>query len=398
VTAPRLELRGVSKRYRRGGARSMRQALSGRATPAHWEMVLRDVDLTVHPGEVIGVVGRNGGGKSTLLRVAAGLTQPTTGTVRRRADVSGLLTLNASASGDLSGADNAVTAAVLAGLSPRQARARLPEIGEFAGLDDAVLREPLRTYSDGMKVRLAFAAAVFTNPDLLFIDEVLAVGDISFQEKCLTYIEQLRDRGCALLVASHVMEQLRRLSTGAVWLREGSVYAAGAADEVLDSYERSMDERSGPPREALDGGYRKGTGAVVIETISCAGREGSAGSTLLGSALTVRFDYRRHASAAAQAHASVCLRRVDTGADVIDLTTEGSGAGPIELSDSGQVSLTLDRVDLEPGAYWVDAGLYSLNWEDVYDYRWDAVQVRVLGAGTSGAIQPPHRWRAGGAT
>jgi lipopolysaccharide transport system ATP-binding protein len=128
VSLPALEMRGVGKRYRRGGARSLRQRFMGTATRPHWVPVLRDVDLTVHPGEVIGVIGRNGGGKSTLLRIAAGLTQASSGTVIRSAAVSGLLSLNASSSGELSGAQNAVTAAVLAGLSPREARARLRQI------------------------------------------------------------------------------------------------------------------------------------------------------------------------------------------------------------------------------------------------------------------------------
>ncbi|NAZ86421.1 ABC transporter ATP-binding protein, partial [Kineococcus indalonis] len=226
---PVLELRGVGKSYRRGGAHSLRERFTGSAGRARSVDVLHDVDLTVRRGEVVGVVGRNGGGKSTLLRVAGGLTAPSSGTVVRRAAVSGLLALNAATSGELSGADNAVTAAVLAGLTPARARARLGAIGEFAELDAATLAEPVRTYSDGMKLRLAFAAASVTEPDLLLVDEVLAVGDMAFQEKCLTHVEALRERGCAVLVASHVMPHLRRLATRAVWLGTGTVHVEGGA-------------------------------------------------------------------------------------------------------------------------------------------------------------------------
>jgi lipopolysaccharide transport system ATP-binding protein len=392
VTEPVLELSGIGKRYRRGGATSLRQRFTGRAHRAQWVQVLSDVDLTVRPGQVVGVIGRNGGGKSTLLRVAAGLTKPSSGTVRRNAAVSGLLTLNASASEELSGADNAVTAAVLAGLSPQQARDRLGRIAEFAELDEATLREPLRTYSDGMKLRLAFAATTVTDPELLLIDEVLAVGDIAFQEKCLSYVEELKDRGCALLVASHVMGHLRRLATDVIWLRGGVVHARGPASELLDAYERSLDERAGPTQELADGGFRKGDGRVLITGISCVGmQDAPAGSTLLGSGLSVRIDYRRQ-EPVDNAFFSVSLRRVGADTPVVDLTTEASGAGAVPLSAQGHVTLTLDRVDLEPGAYWVDAGIYSTDWEVPLDYRWDCVKVLVVGFTTSGTVQPPHRW------
>ncbi|WP_175471618.1 ABC transporter ATP-binding protein [Geodermatophilus telluris] len=357
--------------------------------------MLDDVSLSVRPGQVVGVVGRNGGGKSTLLRIASGLTTPTSGTVRRRAAVSGLLTLNASASGELSGADNAVTAAVLAGLSPAEARRRLPDIRDFAELNDATLHEPLRTYSDGMKLRLAFAAVAVTRPDLLLIDEVIAVGDLSFQEKCLTHVEGLRDRGSAVLVVSHVMSQLRRLATDAVWLRSGRVHARGTAAEVMDAYERSMDERAGPPVPLASGGYRKGTGQVLITSITCTGTQDTGpGTTALGGGLSVAVEYRRQVPADS-AHFGVSLRRAGTDTALLDLTTDGSGAGAVPLHDDGRVVLTVDRLDLEPGTYWVDAGIYATDWEVPFDYCWDATQVRVLGVPSHGPVQPPHRWAVG---
>jgi lipopolysaccharide transport system ATP-binding protein len=392
MSRPALELRGVGKTYHRGGARTLRTWFMREASAAHPVQVLRDVDLAVNPGEVIGVVGRNGEGKSTLLRVAGGLTKPSSGKVYRTAAVSGLFSLNASANGDLSGADNAVTTAVLAGLSPQKARGRLGQIAEFAELDEAVLAEPLRTYSDGMKLRLAFAAATATEPDLLLIDEVLAVGDIGFQEKCLSYVEQLRDRGCALLVASHVMAHLQRLATGVVWLRSGRVHAQGSPDELLDAYERSNDANA-PPQELDGGGYRRGNGQVLIEAIECISTgDGPPGTVPLGGGLTVRLEYRSDAPVGG-AHVSVALRRVATELPVVDLTTGASGAGTVLLGASGGITLTLERVDLEPGDYWVDAGIYSADWETVYDYRWDRVRLTVLGHPSSnGCVQPPHRW------
>ena len=388
-----LEMRGVGKRYRRGGARSLHNRFMGRTQPVHWVEVLRDVDLTLHPGETVGVVGRNGGGKSTLLRLAAGLTTPSSGTVRRVGAVSGLFTLNPAANGDLSGADNAVTAAVLAGLSPQEARRRLGAIAEFAELDESILEEPLRTYSEGMKLRLAFAAAATTRPDLLIIDELLAVGDLGFQEKCLNHVEALRNQGCALVIASHVMSHLRRLATDVLWLVGGEVQARGPAGELLDAYERSLDEGVGPPQQMADGGYRRGTADALITGIACRGtHEGAAGIVVLGHGVTVHVDYRRDAPIA-NAHVSVSLRAVGSDVRVVDLTTGNSGVGTVPLSDTGTLSLALDRVDLEPGEYWVDVGLYSPDWETVYDYRWDWAKLVVHGTRSSnGAVQPPHRW------
>jgi lipopolysaccharide transport system ATP-binding protein len=243
-----------------------------------------------------------------------------------------------------------------------------------------------------MKLRLAFAAAAVTEPDLLLIDEVLAVGDIAFQEKCLTHVEGLAERGCGVLVASHVMGQLRRLATDVLWLRSGVVHAQGPAGELLDAYERSLDERAGPTQELVDGGYRKGDGAVLITGISCVGtQDAPVGSTVLGGGLTVSVRYRTHAPVD-RAFFSVSLRRVGTDTPVVDLTTEASGAGAVPLEEKGEVTLTLDRLDLEPGAYWVDAGIYSTDWELPHDYRWDSVKLLVQGWTTSGLVQPPHRW------
>jgi lipopolysaccharide transport system ATP-binding protein len=131
---------------------------------------------------------------------------------------------------------------------------------------------------------------------------------------------------------------------------------------------------------------------VLIPGVSCTGSSDEPpGSTALGGGLTVRLDYCRHAQVNA-AQFSVSLRRVDTDAPLVDLTTEASGAGRVRLADRGRISLVLDRVDLQPGAYWADVGVYSDDWETPYDYRWDSMRVLVTGTATGGSVQPPHRW------
>jgi hypothetical protein len=172
------------------------------------------------------------------------------------------------------------------------------------------------------------------------------------------------------------------------------VHARGPAAELLDAYERSLDERAGTPQPLDGGGFRKGTGGVLLTAITCRGTEGSPlGSTVQGGALTVGLDYCR-TSADEQAHFSVSLRRVGSDSPLVDLTTESSGAGPVPLTARGSVTIVLDRVDLEPGAYWVDAGIYSADWEVPLDYRWDSTRVVVAGRSRGGRVQPPHRWTA----
>ncbi|NAZ86842.1 Wzt carbohydrate-binding domain-containing protein, partial [Kineococcus indalonis] len=160
---------------------------------------------------------------------------------------------------------------------------------------------------------------------------------------------------------------------------------------ALVRVERSLDERAGAPQELGEGGFRKGEGSVLLTAVT-AGGAGGGGAVEHGGALAVRLDYRR-TRPVERAHFSVALRRVGTDTSLVDLTTEASGAGTVALADRGAVELVLDRVDLAPGEYWVDAGAYAGDWEVPYDYRWDSVRVVVAGPGGSGPVQPPHRWR-----
>ncbi|MDQ1457154.1 MAG: lipopolysaccharide transport system ATP-binding protein, partial [Actinomycetota bacterium] len=184
-----IELDHVHKRYRVDFTGSGRRLLSlERGRVERW--ALRDVNVSVREGEAVGVVGGNGSGKSTLLRIVAGTTRPTTGAVRVASDVTGILTLGGVLEPLLSGTENALTGAILSGMSRRESMARLPAIAEFAELGDK-MDQPLRTFSDGMKLRLAFAIAVHVDARILLLDEVLAVGDLHFREKCLDYLKRV---------------------------------------------------------------------------------------------------------------------------------------------------------------------------------------------------------------
>jgi len=236
-----IVLEGVAKRYYLQAQRPqevktfllhMGEFLRHRGQP-FW--ALRDINLTVRRGETLGIIGPNGAGKSTLLRLIARLALPTRGRVIVRGRVSPLLELGAGFHPHISGRENALINAVLLGLSYREAKAKLPQIVEFAELADFI-DQPMRTYSSGMYVRLGFAVAVHVRPEILLVDEVLAVGDADFQRKCLEHMERLRRERVTIVLVTHDLESVKRFCDRAVLLWQGRIAAEGPPEEVVWDY------------------------------------------------------------------------------------------------------------------------------------------------------------------
>ncbi|KPK47495.1 MAG: hypothetical protein AMJ77_03000 [Dehalococcoidia bacterium SM23_28_2] len=204
-----------------------------RARQAFW--ALRDVSLTVRRGESVGIIGPNGAGKSTLLRIVSGLAPLTKGRLTVRGRVSPLLELGAGFHPQMNGRDNAIINAVLLGLSRKEAQEKLPEIAEFSELGEFI-DQPMRTYSSGMYVRLGFAVAVHVRPEILLVDEVLAVGDAEFQRKCFDHIEKLRRDKVTIVLVSHDLENVKHFCDRAILINHGVVAADGKPQEVVDEY------------------------------------------------------------------------------------------------------------------------------------------------------------------
>lgn len=196
---------------------------------------LRDVSLDICRGEVFGIVGRNGAGKSTLLKVVARVLRPTTGRVLVKGRVAPLLELGAGFHPELTGRENVFLNGTLLGRSRREIAERLSEILAFAEIEDFI-EAPLRTYSSGMVARLGFATAMAWEPDVLILDEVLAVGDAAFQEKCKERIREFRGKGTTILLVSHAASTVADMCDRAVWLHRGVVKALGPAHEVATTY------------------------------------------------------------------------------------------------------------------------------------------------------------------
>ncbi len=243
-----IDCRNVSKIYHRhAGQLLLRSYISGMfqrrlaGTRSDKFYALRDVSFTVNDGESIAVIGANGAGKSTLLSIVSGLSVPDEGDIDVRGRVAPLLTLGAGFHPDLTGAENLYLNASLLGFDRRKTRALFNKIVEFAGIEEFI-NEPLRTYSSGMGVRLAFSIAANLDPDVLVVDEVLAVGDQDFQTKCQARIRELRERGTTFFLVTHAMSTVRSLCDRALWLEHGRLVESGPADAVVDAYtQRSAD-------------------------------------------------------------------------------------------------------------------------------------------------------------
>ena len=216
--------------------RNVLNRLMGKGAPPSQELwPLRHVSFDIHRGETLGIVGHNGSGKSTLLRIIAGAAYPTEGHVAVRGRIAPLLSLGAGFQPDMTGRECIEINATALGLTRQEIVDRLDDIIAFAELADFI-STPVRYYSSGMLARLGFSVAVHTDPDLLLVDEVLAVGDHNFQLKCTERIEKLRNEGATILFVSHDSELVRRLCRRALWLRGGALVADGPSSEVLAEY------------------------------------------------------------------------------------------------------------------------------------------------------------------
>jgi len=234
-----IEFNNVSKFYYRHGDRlllrnRLQQFISG--TKPESFAAVKNVSFTMRRGESMAIVGPNGAGKSTLLSLVAGLSKADTGSIAVNGRVAALLELGSGFHPDLTGEENVRLNAALLGLSRRRTNELFDEIIEFSGIEEKFIDEPIRTYSSGMVMRLAFSVAINMDPDVLLVDEVLAVGDSSFQEKCFQRVHQFRNSGRSLLCVSHAAGMVQQLCDKAVWLDHGEMVMCGEIGEVLEAY------------------------------------------------------------------------------------------------------------------------------------------------------------------
>lgn len=388
TSAALLALDGVGKDYakieQRGGElRLVWDLLWGRGA-AHVFRALEDVSFSLRCGESLGIVGENGAGKSTLLKIVAGVIAPTRGRVDVNGRVGALLELGSGFHPEYTGLANIDLAAALLGLAPSEIAAKREEIIAFADLGEHI-RDPIKHYSSGMVVRLGFAIATALRPEILITDEVLAVGDESFQKKCIAWMERYLADGGTLLLCSHSMYHVQKLCRHALWLRNGKAERYGAAADVTQAYLAFHEEKSARAKNPIAPAEASRARVYAVQSLDL-----SPGDSLAqGQTLTIRGDVYSPDGRAPVV--LIGIVRAD-GTPVYGVATDMDGVVPVRMNaDRFSFSLTMPDVALLPGKYVVRA--HALDPEGVRLF--DNVERAFVVTGTSremGFVRLPHRW------
>lgn len=399
----------VGKWFRRYGDRPMtfKEALlkGFRALkPEEQFWALDDVSFAVQRGKMMGIIGQNGAGKSTLLRLVGGVGRPDRGQVRVQGRIGALLDLGAGFHPDLTGRENVFISGVITGLTRREVAQRFDSIVAFSELEEFI-DNPLRTYSTGMQMRLAFSVAAHINPDVLLVDEVLAVGDLAFQRKCLNRISQFKTDGATILLVSHDIGAIRNLCDEVIWLRHGRVEAHGPTEVVVGQYVTEMTAEtrrrtpkavpakvtaSGIPLQMNEN--RFGSLEVEIQDAVLFGAQGMPTTEIdSGDPLCVEISYHA-AETVARPIFGVTITRED-GFVCYDSSNEARGPDFETIERWGKVRFVMDHLDLIGGQYYVDVGIYKQDWAYAYDYHWHVYPLTVRPTkGEKGVVRPPGRW------
>lgn len=350
---------------------------------------LDGVNLVVPRGETVGIIGRNGAGKSTLLQILCGTVRPTEGSVAIHGRFAALLELGAGFNPDFSGRDNVYLSASLLGLSRKEVDEKLELIIAFADIGDFFDR-PVKTYSSGMYVRLAFSVAIHTEPDVLIIDEALSVGDIRFQMKCLARIEQIRARGATILFVSHSLEQVKRFCQTALWLEGGKVKLHGEASFVADrfrDYELGREQASEAAAESCRT-PRPDSIPAHLETVAL-----STDMLAPFEPLSVDISYTVADDAVQGLLLGVAIKGMD-GLHIFGPNTYLERVQIPTSRGSHRVTYHIPSMTLLTGTYRVDVGLFTDKGLVCLDYLSEASVFTVAAPYFSeGVVYIPHVWK-----
>jgi ABC-2 type transport system ATP-binding protein len=361
-----LRVSHVTKTFRlhHEKASSIKQRLAGRKRNRYEDfLALKDVTFDVREGEVFGVIGQNGSGKSTLLKCMAGILRPNEGRVEVSKRMSALLELGAGFHPELSGRDNVFLNAAILGMGRRDIAARFDEIVEFSGLE-SFIDAPVKTYSTGMYVRLAFAVAINVDPQLLLIDEILAVGDVTFQQKCMEKFVDFRSEGRTIVLVTHAMTSVKDMCDRAVWLEHGKLVAEGDPAELVEAYtERMLGDRD----RNEDGSIRRGSGEIMIEKVELFVGDSEEPVRRFRTGDDIRL--RLHYAAERTVPKPVFGFSIEGlgGATLTSPSTRDVGLLPESISGRGHVDIMMSSAPLLPGTYDLHTAITDFNRQHIYD-------------------------------
>lgn len=423
MTQTGIRVENLSKRYRLGarrvGSRTLRETISGWASSsmARWKRAvarpsarlpgheslnghvveaaendlwaLRGVSFEVEQGDVVGIIGRNGAGKSTLLKVLSRITEPTEGDVWITGRVSSLLEVGTGFHTELTGRENIYLNGAILGMGRNEVKRKFDEIVAFAEVE-RFLDTPVKHYSSGMYMRLAFAVAAHLEPDILIIDEVLAVGDAAFQNKCLGKMQNVARGGRTVLFVSHNMAAVQALCHHTLLLYRGTVEAFGPTGEVVRQYSDSM-HAAGNDAEPFAACERYGCGGARVERAYLMDDEGKRRQAFTsGEPFTIRMTIRTHQRAQSW-HASLGLRTTDQQV-VAAVTTADLGLTlPALVPGLTEVDIRVSSLRLIPGTYWLGCGVLDGGGE-VADFIEDGLRLEILQTPVYGSRALDHRW------
>jgi homopolymeric O-antigen transport system ATP-binding protein len=380
-----------------------------RLQPVERFWALRDITFNIERGRMVGVVGPNGSGKSTLLRLIGGVGRADVGKIEVNGRIGALLDLGTCFHPDLTGRENVFISGVIFGLTRREVAKRLDSIIAFAELEEFI-DNPIRTYSTGMQIRLAFAVSVHTEPEVLLIDEVLSVGDHAFQHKCLDRIARFKAEGRTIVLVSHETQLVREFCDEALWLSSGRVILHGRPDIVVDRYieeaENLLNRQAfvdaetqrrtpqfAPVMISFQGTElrlnknRSGSLELELTAVRLVDTQGQLVTTIeSGCPLRIEIDYRA-SKPVTGAIFQVYIFRED-GLVCYDLNSRLEPWSLGLFEGEGHIALHLERVDLASGTYHLEVGSWTQNWGYAYDYHSNAYFLTVYGS-LSDAVGPP---------
>ncbi|HXV98866.1 MAG TPA: ABC transporter ATP-binding protein, partial [Anaerolineae bacterium] len=326
--------------------------------------MLKNVSFEVYQGETLSLIGANGAGKSTLFKLLTRIIRPTYGTIEIQGRVSALLELGTGFHPDLTGRENIYLGGTLAGLSQAEVEQNIQAIIDFADIGQFI-DAPVRHYSSGMFIRLGFALATHISPDILVVDEVLAVGDVSFQKKCLEKIHQMRHQSVTVILVSHDMSVVRAISDRVLWLKNGLVQAVGSPDEIIQAY--LADQRAvGQPGRKLEKRGQEAGKIVEIESVEFLNGSGKSVLTLeTGHEATIRINYLAHQRVempifGLAIHSSNGIHVNGPNSDIDDF--------PIDFIEGrGSVEYEISFLPLLGGTYSITVGVFDRTTTITYD-------------------------------
>lgn len=400
MTTNAIEIRGISKEFQmhRQVPMTLRERLVRRPRAqreAFW--ALRDVDLQIESGTSFALLGDNGSGKSTLLKLIAGIHRPTSGSIVTHGRLSALLELGAGFHPDLTGRENVFLNGTILGLRRRELEKRLDAIVEFSGVEE-FLDSPIKFYSSGMLLRLAFAVAVNVDPEILLVDEILAVGDIEFQRKCMEHLYRLRRDGTTVVLVSHNLATLRDMCDRGMWLEKGEPKLIGGMNDVADAYVENVNLRaaSQPRPEGstgaveLEDGTVLGTGEVRVTSVEFLRNGQVVDAGLTGQPLTIRFNYR--AEEHVQAADFTLALHHESGVVVGQPQSNERGESLRFPAGTGHVDFQMDELLLSPAVYALSTAIshqgHAFDWRD---HRYE-LPVHSSGIEAGGLVRLPGQW------